>query len=278
MRQIQTLKMNLAVKKLSMISKFFKKWAFNWKLLLTDRAYNISFIVGILVFVGAFVLNYYVSAYNDSKVYLSVGDLILNSIPTYDLDFIFTWGIYFVVMSFSFYVTLFRPELIPFVLKTFGLLLIVRCGFITLIHVGPPEGFFYDEGVDFGSSIDPLRKIIFKNDLFFSGHTSIPFMGFLLLERGRFRWFMLFSSIVMGITVLLMHVHYSIDVFAAFFITHGIYSLSNKVFKDLNLRFQERLSYDKVRKIQKKITEFKDRQRGRILDRRKGQVTRKTKV
>jgi hypothetical protein len=38
-------------------------------------------------------------------------------------------------------------------------------------------------------------------------------------------------SIILASTVLLMHVHYSIDVAAAYFITYGVYVLGNKMFK-----------------------------------------------
>ena len=43
---------------------------------------------------------------------------------------------------------------------------------------------------------------------------------------------MLASSIILGITVLLMHVHYSIDVFSAYFIVYGIYVLGNKFLRE----------------------------------------------
>lgn len=230
-----------------------------WRLLFSDYAYRVSFLVGLLVFLGSYVLTYYVSAYNDSNSYISVGDTILNRIPTYNLDFVFTWGIYMVVASAIVYVLFFRPEIVPFVLKTFGLLFIVRCGFIVLIHVGPPEGFYYAEKMEVGIKV--LQGFMFKNDLFFSGHTAVPFMAFLLFKEGRFKWFMLFSSLVMGTTVLLMHVHYSIDVFAAFFITHGIYSLSHKLFNDLNIRFKEKLQMAQIPNIQETFNNFRERRK-----------------
>ena len=256
------------------ILNIFKSSLEKWKILLSYRAFRVSIIVGALVLVGSYILTHFVSIYNDSSNYISVGDLILDNIPTYNLEFLFIWGIYFIVASIVFYVTVLRPEIVPFVMKTFGILFFVRCGFIILIHVGPPDGFFYES--TFLQNIDPINNLVFKNDLFFSGHTSIPFMAFLLIQRGVFRWLMLAGSIIMGATVLLMHVHYCIDVFAAFFITHGIYSLSNKIFNDLNLKFTNRIINVKFVKIQEKFSNYRERRRGKIFDKRQNRKKRLT--
>jgi cell division protein FtsW (lipid II flippase) len=76
----------------------------------------------------------------------------------------------------------------------------------------------------------------FQNDLFFSGHTAVPFLGFLLFKDSNIRYFFLISSIVLGATVLFMHIHYSIDVFSAFFITFGTFKLGEHVFKKIDER------------------------------------------
>jgi membrane-associated phospholipid phosphatase len=44
------------------------------------------------------------------------------------------------------------------------------------------------------------------------------------------RYLFLAWSVVFGATVLLGHLHYTIDVFAAFFITYGIYHLARWLF------------------------------------------------
>ena len=77
-----------------------------------------------------------------------------------------------------------------------------------------------------------LGMFTFTNDLFFSGHTGLPFLGFLIFRKysKSVGYFMLASSIILAATVLLMHIHYTIDVFAAFFITYGIYKIGERVF------------------------------------------------
>lgn len=222
-----------------MLKTFYLKTVHQWKILLRDRAYFVSFLIGWVLLIGGNFINILASAYKDTASYLSVGDPLLGEIPTYDLSYIYIWGFYLTVFLLTAYVLLLRPEIAPFSLKTFGILLAVRAGFVLLINIGPPIGFLYGDTP--WDQIGTFDQMFFKNDLFFSGHTAVPFLGFLLFKGSKFRWVMFAISLIMGATVLLMHVHYSIDVFAAFFITHGIYSLSNRIFKGLNVRFKDRL-------------------------------------
>lgn len=238
------------------MENYFVKLSHHFKVLFKDKAYTFSLFIGIVVFSLGAVSNYLVSVYNDTSSYKPVGDLILDRIPTYNLEFMFTWGIYFLVFLMVAYPVFVKPEIGPFMFKTFGILLFVRSVFIILTHVGPPTGFFYADGIDIG--YNPLKELIFRNDLFFSGHVAIPFLAFLLFKESKlFKWIMLIGSFVMSATVLMMHVHYSIDVFAAFFITYGVYALSNKIFNDLNVRFSRRIKLYGWNAIQKRIATLK---------------------
>ena len=75
--------------------------------------------------------------------------------------------------------------------------------------------------------------LIFNNDLFFSGHVAIAFLGFLLFQEKKLKIFFLIATIVMALTVLFMHVHYSIDVFAALFITYSTHEFGKRLFKKI---------------------------------------------
>ena len=220
------------------MKEWFQKFGHHWKVLLCDHAFKVSLFVGVCLLMGAYLVNYYASTYNDVSEYLSVGDLILDNIPTYNMEFFFTWFMYFMMVMLFVYPIFFEPEIVPFALKTFSLLIYFRAGFILLTNIGPPDGFYYD-GTQVGGNF--IADLMFRNDLFFSGHTAYPFLAFLIFKNTRLRWFFLVGAIIEGITVLMMHVHYSIDVFAAFFIVFGVYSASEAIFKKLNSRFREKL-------------------------------------
>ena len=61
------------------------------------------------------------------------------------MEFFFTWVMYGLMALWFFYPILFKPEMVPFGLKTVGLLILLRCGFINLTNIGPLEGFFYNQ-------------------------------------------------------------------------------------------------------------------------------------
>lgn len=216
---------------------FFTKWFHQWKELLHERKFRISLLVGFLLLSLALVINYQSVIYTDNVPVVSVGDLILNKIPTLDLLFMYTYGIFIVVGITVIYPLFFKPELAPFTAKTIAAFVIIRACFISLTHLGAPADFFRLPGLE---DQPGFLKIFYLNDLFFSGHTGFPFLAALIFwENKLLRWFLILMSLAQGATVLFMHVHYSIDVLAAFFITYSIYVVSDKLFNKLNLSFKK---------------------------------------
>jgi hypothetical protein len=109
----------------------------------------------------------------------------------------------------------------------FSLLLILRSVFMIFTHVGTPAGAVDAHFPGF------FGKFYFENDMFFSGHTAMPFLGFYLYRQSRLRYVYLVGSIVMGIVVLAMHVHYSIDVLGAFFMTYCSYQMGTALLRKI---------------------------------------------
>ncbi len=222
-----------------MVLEFFKKIGNQWKILLKNKSYVASLLFSFGFFAVALLIQFTLSTYNDSSSYYAVGDFILDRIPTYyNLEFLFVWGFYGVVIAMFVHGAMFKQEHMPMRLRAFAMLIIIRSCFIVLTHVGPPAGNFYDSAiVNALPEGESWKDEFFRNDLFFSGHVAVPFLGFLVFKDERFKWFLLLMSFVLGATVLLMHVHYSIDVFGAFFITYGINAFSDKFFALIKRQF-----------------------------------------
>lgn len=65
----------------------------------------------------------------------------------------------------------------------------------------------------------------------------MPFLMALIFWDDKYaRFISIFASIIFDVSMLLGHLHYSIDVFSAFFIAYTIFVMAQKIFaKDHNL-------------------------------------------
>jgi len=156
-------------------------------------------------------------------------DLILDHIPVVNLLPIYVYGMLLVLAVGLLYPLFYKVKDLHKVISQFSLLVMIRSFFIILTHLKTPVDAV------------PLDKIpwffdlvSFRNDLFFSGHTAVPFLIFLIFRKEKIGKFFLFMTIVLAATVLLMHEHYSIDVFAAFFITWGSFQIGEWLFRGIN--------------------------------------------
>jgi hypothetical protein len=194
----------------------------DWKLEILDHKYKI--LLAILFMALALAALVMSSNYVDELNSISVQDLILDLLPTVDLSPIFVWGLLIVVVVYLAYPLIFKPKKFHYALGMLSLFLLIRSAFVILTHLKAPAGAVHVTGPGF------MQVLSYSNDLFFSGHTGIPFLGFLVFDEPKIKYFMLVASIILAIIVLLMHVHYSIDVASAYFITFGIYTLGKPLF------------------------------------------------
>ena len=162
----------------------------------------------------------------DNVSTISVPDLILDSIPAVNLSFLFIWGALLVGIVYVIYPLFFEPRKFHYAMGMLSLFILIRSSFIILTHLKSPIGMVSYSVPSY------LGFLSYTNDLFFSGHAGLPFLGFLVFGSPKIRYFMLISSIILAITVLLMHVHYSIDVASAYFITYGIYVIGKPLFNN----------------------------------------------
>ncbi len=196
----------------------------NYKAHFKDKGFLLSLVFSVAFLVGALWINFYAGLYVVEKASNPVTDIVLSNIRVYDVDTIFVYGP-ILLWVFVGCLLLIEPRRIPFVLKSIGLFVVIRSIFISLTHLGPfpthliiPPSSFIN---DFTSA----------EDLFFSGHTGLPFLLALIFwEHSYLRVIFITSALLFGAVVLMGHLHYSIDVFSAFFITYTIYHIAERIF------------------------------------------------
>ncbi len=186
-----------------------------------------SLVVSVLLIIAGIVVSYFSIIYATGSASNSVTDIILSNIRVFDVDGFFIYGplvFWFIILIYL----LSEPRKIPFTFKTIALFLFIRSIFVSLTHIGP-----FPEHVQ--TSITGVFSILVGEgkDLFFSSHTGLPFLMALVFWNDKhMRYFSLISSFFFGAVVLLAHLHYSIDVFAAFFITYSIFHIALKFFQE----------------------------------------------
>lgn len=194
----------------------------HYKNIKSDTNFYLLLITGFLFLAGSIVINFFADNYTARHYTNGISDLILDHLPIINVEFIFLEGILFFI-GFVIILALYKPQRLPFMLKTSALFIAIRAFFISLTHLGPPlhQALFQPQGI--------LEKWIYGSgeDLFFSGHTGFPFlMALIFWENKILRYFFLIATVFFAATVLFGHLHYSIDVFSAYFICFGIYRLS----------------------------------------------------
>jgi hypothetical protein len=226
----------------------FKSIVQRYRRYVPKESFILGLASGLALLAASLVVNYYAALYANDRASSSVTDIILSNTPVMDVDAIFIYGpivFWLIIAAFCIH----DPRKIPFILKNIALFIFVRSFFITLTHIGP----FPDHVVTNVNSgiLDLIHAssnfFIFStgSDLFFSGHTGLPFlMALVFWEYKPMRIFCILSALFFGVIVLLGHLHYSIDVLSAFFITYTIFHIAEKFFpNDQHMFIESHSSY-----------------------------------
>ncbi|MCX6823676.1 MAG: phosphatase PAP2-related protein [candidate division SR1 bacterium] len=202
-----------------------------YQLFFSSRKLIQSSLIAFLLLGGSLLGNFYAGSYANEKGITPVTDIVLSNTRAYDVDALFIGGI---IVFFLFILgwCIRYPAQTPYILKSIALFIAIRAVFVTLTHLGP----YPDSILILNTGI--MGKINFGADLFFSGHTGMPFlMALIFWENKLLRYLFILAAISFGIIVLLGHLHYSIDVLAAFFITYTIHHLGELLWKKDKVHF-----------------------------------------
>lgn len=200
-----------------------------YKIHFTNKKFLISFVSGFILLAISLVTQFFVSDYLNGLPPAPVTDVILSNVRTYDVGAVFVYGSV-LLLFVGVFVALRRPNYMPFAMKSVALFTLIRSLFVSLTHISAFPTHVIIKSDFFNGEF--FNGIFSGNDLFFSGHTGLPFLLALIFwENKNLRTVFLGFSILFAIVVLLGHIHYSIDVLSAYFITYGIFQICKLAFK-----------------------------------------------
>lgn len=193
----------------------------NWKNFLKNRVYRKEFIVTIILL--AIILYFFPKFlhYVETRAGFSFRDPFLTLFNPVDLTWI-TFGLIYLSLVTAIILFIKNPAILMMALQCYGLMVVFR---IIAMYSTP-----LDAPATLIPLNDPFVQLfgtgqVLKKDLFFSGHTATLFLLFLVSGNRKLKLLFLLSTIVVGISVLLQHVHYTIDVVVAPFVSYTSYKM-----------------------------------------------------
>lgn len=183
-----------------------------WRPYLQDRLYRNKLASGILLLALLVAFLPYYFAFIEARKGVQLNDFVLNFIDSANVSiptFVIIWSlcIWHLFKGFK------DPTFILLLIWALNILSITRIITIYLVPLDPPH--------ELVELIDPITNSIYgarfiTKDLFFSGHTATLVCLALCLKNKREQIIVFTGAVMVGILVLIQHVHYTIDVIAAF--------------------------------------------------------------
>ena len=178
----------------------------SWSEAWANSLFRKKVIIGVLLFAAILFLLPPFFSIIEARQGIVLNDWLLQQIPSMDfsiLIFILVWSTSNFLMTLYFLILITLSRIIT----------------ISIIPLDPPNGLIVLKdpitSLTYGGS-----SVFITKDLFFSGHTSNLFMFYLCLQKKNDKLFALFTSLLVGLLVLVQHVHYSIDVIGAIVFTY----------------------------------------------------------
>jgi len=189
-----------------------------------------SMYAGVLLLIVSVIIQIVLGRFSSRVSFdaASVRDIFLDNLPLVNLDYIIVGGA-IILWVYAWVLLILRPRYLIFSTKAIALYIISRAFFFSLTHIGPYPLAYTPSAHNNGYGLYHL--VTFQGNFFYSGHTAFPFLLALIFwENKRLRHLFLALTVIFAASVLLAHVHYSIDVFAAPFIVYGMFIITSRLF------------------------------------------------
>jgi hypothetical protein len=194
-----------------------------WIMAFRDRKFSITFVLVLLYLLVIALITPKLFQFIQGRPGFFLKDPVLALLPPHDYSILIFSIIYLAIFS-SFVFLIHWPDELLTGLLAYAFLTTFR--FVTIL------GFPLEAPTGIILLKDPLvdnlfyRATIITKDLFFSGHTSILFLLFLLIRTPYLKVPLLIASCGVASLLLMQRAHYTIDIIAAPLFSYLSYRLS----------------------------------------------------
>ncbi len=202
----------------------------NWRE--TYKLKNFQYQLFLSVVILALILFLYTQflSFVEERQGFSFNDPVLGLISPINLTWLIFVSIYLSLFT-GIIILLRNPFKLLLAIQTYMVLILVRIIAMYSLPFNPPPDMIplNDPFVQYFGTGELLTK-----DLFFSGHTATLFLLYLVIDKKPFKQLFLLLTIIVAASVILQHVHYFVDVFAAPFFTFGCFIIVKKIREKIN--------------------------------------------
>ena len=207
----------------------FQKFKAVWHLELNTKGFRFRFIITLLLLGIILISLARFLSVNEHLHGFVFNDPLLNLFPAVDV----TWLIFVLIylgLIIAVGILALHPRQLIIALQSYTLIAACRLITIYLLPLDAPPGIIplNDPFVEFFGGGNILLR-----DLFFSGHTATMFLFFLTSPSRKLKTIFLICTVLVAVCVLAQHVHYTIDVIIAPFISYTSYRISCLINQDV---------------------------------------------
>ncbi len=198
-----------------------------WQIITKDKSFRLQFIITLIAL--AIILFFFPKflSFIETRQGVVLNDPVLNLFAPVNVTWLTFMVIYFALIAAIIYFVQ-NPKQLLTAITAYGIMILFRIAAMYILPLDPPAKMIalQDPFVEFFGQSGTLTR-----DLFFSGHTAIMFLFFLITVNKKLKYIFLSGTIAIAILVIIQHVHYSVDVFVAFFVSYCSYAIAKKIVK-----------------------------------------------
>lgn len=184
---------------------------YSWELAWSYPAFRTKLLLGTVILIGILLFIPTFFANIEDREGTVLHDWILKEITPINVSFYIFFILYATVIMFLVRMSM-DSSICLKTLWSFIFLCVLRMITIKMVPLNPPHGII--ELAD-PCSILFYRSNVITKDLFFSGHTATLIVGGMCMKQYRDKIIAFSAAVIIGILLLLQHVHYTADVIAA---------------------------------------------------------------